>query len=289
MDQLMSAILDLLRIILPIAYAVALMNYIGIFLRDDPLARKIATPALIVAVTLHALSLILRGLIQHRHPIANPLESLTMIAFAVAIVHLYIELTHKNQGAGAFVIGLVFIFQLLASAFMRPVAQVNPILRSPLFGLHTGAAILGYSGFAVSAVYGLLFLLLYRELKASRFGRLYDRLPSLDLLTRMSIRAAAVGLVCLTVGIVVGMIWSSQLGIDIWRDPKFVFTGLLWLIYAICLGAYYALGWSGRRVVYVSLIGFAIMIFSMAVVHVLFRSFHSFAAVIGAGGPLVSS
>jgi ABC-type uncharacterized transport system permease subunit len=280
----MNAALDLLRIILPIAYAVALMNYVGIFLRDDPLARRIATPSLIVAVLLHALSLVLRGLSQHRHPIANPLESMTMIAFAVAVVHLYIELTHKNQGAGAFVIGLVFIFQLIASAFMRPVEIVNPILRSPLFGFHIGAAILGYSGFAVSAAYGILFLLLYRELKANRFGRLYDRLPSLDLLTHMSIRAAAVGLVCLTVGIVVGIVWSSQLGIDILRDPKFVFTVLLWLIYAICLGAYYALGWSGRRVVYFSLIGFAIMIFSMAVVHVLFRSFHSFAGALLPGG-----
>jgi ABC-type uncharacterized transport system permease subunit len=233
-------------------------------------------------------SLILRGLSQHRHPIANPLESMTMIAFAVAVVHLYIELTHKNQGAGAFVIGLVFVFQLIASAFMRPVADVNPILRSPLFGLHTGAAILGYSGFAVSAAYGILFLLLYRELKASRFGRLYDRLPPLELLTQMSIRAAAVGLACLTVGIVVGIVWSSQLGLDVWRDPKFVFTVLLWLVYAICLGAYYALGWSGRRVVYFSLIGFALMIFSMAVVHVLFRSFHSFAAALLPGGGAAS-
>ncbi len=274
----MQAILDLLRIVLPIAYAITLMNYIGIFLRDDPLARRIATPALIVTVILHAASIVLRGVIQHRHPIANPMESLTMIAFAVAVVHLSIELTHKNQGAGAFVIGLAFVFQLIASAFMRPVEVVNPILSSPLFGLHTGAAILGYSGFAVSAVYGVLFLLLYRELKASRFGRLYDRLPSLDLLTRMSIRAAALGLVCLTVAIAVGIVWSSRLGIDVWRDPKFVFTVLLWLVYAGCLGAHYALGWSGRRVVYVSLIGFTIMIFSMAVVHVLFRSFHSFAA-----------
>jgi hypothetical protein len=119
---------------------------------------------------------------------------MTMIAFAVAAVHLYIELTHKNQGAGVFVVGLVFVFQIIASAFMRPVTAANPILSSRLFGLHTGTAILGYSGFAVSAAYGMLFLLLYREIKASRFGRLYERLPSLDLLALMTIRAAAVGL-----------------------------------------------------------------------------------------------
>ncbi len=276
----MQALLDLLRTVLPIAYAIVFMNYLGLFIREDPLAHKLATRGLMVAVALHALSLILRGLVMHRHPIANPLESMTMIAFAVAVVHLVIEVTHKNQGAGVFVVGLVFVFQLISSAFMRPVESTNPLLSSPLFGLHTGTAILGYSGFAVSATYGILFLLLYRELKASRFGRLYERLPSLDLLAVMSIRAAAFGLVFLTMAIAVGLVWSSRLGLDVWRDPKFIFTILLWAVYSLCLGAYYLLGWSGRRVVYFSLVGFAIMIFSMAVAHILFSSFHNFALLV---------
>jgi ABC-type uncharacterized transport system permease subunit len=272
----MQAILDLLRIILPIAYALVLMNYIGLFVREDSLARRLATSGLAVAVTLHALSLVFRGLVQQRHPIAHPLEAMTMIAFAVAVVHLYIEATHKNQGAGVFIIGLVFIFQIIASAFMRPVVVSNPLLSSRLFGLHTGTAILGYSGFAVSAAYGMLFLLLYREMKASRFGRLYERLPSLDVLARMTIRAAAVGLIFLSIAIVAGLVWSSRLGIDVWQDPKFIFTILLWL-YAVCLSAHYGFGWSGRRVVFFSLAGFTIMLLSMAVAHLLFRSFHSFA------------
>jgi ABC-type uncharacterized transport system permease subunit len=280
----MQALLDLLRIILPVAYALVLMNYIGLFLRDDPLARRLATRGLMVAVSLHGLSLVARAIALHRHPIANPLESLTVIAFALAVVHLTVEAAHKAQGAGAFVISLVFLFQLISSAFMRSAEVVNPILRSPWFGLHTGSAILGYSAFAVSALYGILFLLLYRELKASRFGRLYERLPSLDLLARMTIRAAGVGLIFLSMAIVVGIVWSSRLVIDAWRDPKFIVTVLLWFVYALCVGAHYILGWSGRRVVYFSLIGFSIMLFSMAAVNILFPSFHSFASLNGRVG-----
>ncbi len=273
----MQAVIELLRVILPVAYALVLASYVGIFIRDDPLAQRFATRGLVAAVSLHAATLVLRALVLHRHPIASPLESLTFIAFAVAVVHLVVEATHKNQGAGAFIIAVVFVFQLIASAFARPVVVENPILRSPWFGLHTGSAILGYSGFAVSAAYGLLFLLLYRELKASRFGRLYERLPSLDVLSRMTIGAAGVGLVFLSIAIAAGIVWSSMLVIDPWRDPKFVVTVLLWVVYALCVGAHYLLGWSGRRVVYFSLIGFTIMIFSMAVVNLFFRSFHSFA------------
>jgi len=47
------------------------------------------------------------------------------------------------------------------------------------------------------------------------------------------------------------------------------------------VGAHYVLGWSGRRVVYFSLIGFTIMIFSMAAVNLIFPSFHSFASLNG--------
>ncbi len=63
-----------------------------------------------------------------------------------------------------------------------------------MFGLHAGMAILGYSAFAVSAIYGFLFLLLYHDLKSTHFGLIYRRLPSLDVLAKMNIRAAVLGL-----------------------------------------------------------------------------------------------
>ena len=137
---------------------------------------------------------------------------------------------------------------------------------STWFGIHTGTAIIGYSGFAVSAAYGLLFLLLYREIKASRFGRIYERLPSLELLAHMTVRAAVVGFVFLTVAMVAGIVWSLRLQYDFIRDPKFFTTVLLWVVYGACIGTHYLLGWHERRVIYFSLFGFAIMIFSMAAV-----------------------
>jgi ABC-type transport system involved in cytochrome c biogenesis permease subunit len=276
----MNTAIELLRILLPIAYALAEVCYLSFFLRDDAVARRIATPLLLTSVVLHAAFIVLRAAALGRNPIGSPLEALTILAFAVALVHLLIELGHKDQGAGALVIGVVFVFQLFASTFMsEPQApeQLRPLLQSPIFGLHTVSAILGYSGFAVSAAYGLLFLLLYRELKASRFGRVYERLPSLDLLARMTVRAALVGLIFLTVAMLAGVVWSVRLGLDFMRDPKFFTTLLLWVVYGACIAAHYVFGWHERRVIYFSLVGFTIMIFSLAAVHVLFRSFHSFA------------
>lgn len=275
----MHPVTQLLRILVPIAYALAEVLYLSLFLRDDPLARRAATPFLLCTVILHGAFILLRGFELHRHPIGSPLEALTIMAFAVAMVHVLIEVTHGNQGAGVFVIGVVFIFQVIASAFMgthNAAAPLEIYILSPWFGIHTGTAIIGYSGFAVSAAYGLLFLLLYREIKASRFGRIYERLPSLDLLAHMTVRAAAVGFVFLTAAIIAGVIWSLQLDFAFFKDPKFFTTILLWMVYGACLGAHYFLGWHERRFIYFSLFGFLIMIFSMVVVHALFRSFHSF-------------
>src|SRR5437867_8923017 len=107
---------------------------------------------------------------------------MTTVAFAVALVYFYVEFRAKTHKTGMFLLSFSFVFQTISSAFISNTGDFPDILRSPLFGIHTGAAVLGYTAFAVSAIYGVLFLLLYHDLKASRFGLIYQRLPSLEIL-----------------------------------------------------------------------------------------------------------
>ena len=51
------------------------------------------------------------------------------------------------------------------------------MFRSSLFGSHTLATSLGYAAFAYSMILGLMYLHLFRELKAKDLRRTYDRLP----------------------------------------------------------------------------------------------------------------
>jgi len=274
----MEAILETLRIVLPTAYALCEVAYLSYFWRDDQIARRVATPLLAGAVGLHLLYITLRWIAVGHIPLDSAASVLTMIAFATAFVHLMIEVNYRNQGAGAFLIGFVFVFQLAASASLPDIASMrpNPLLHSHWIAVHSGAAILGYSGFAVSAAYGILFLLLYSDIKSSRFGRIYERFPTLELLAGMTIRAAWVGLAFLTFSIVAGIVWSVRLQYAFFQDPKFIITILLWVVYGVCLLAHRAFGLHQRRFVYFSLVGFMIMIFSMAAVNVVFRSFHRF-------------
>jgi len=273
----MRPLIDLVNTLLPMLYAVATMNYSIDFFREDPFAKRMNRPLLGTVVGLHALYVVLRTLMYGHIPLASPAEVLTMVALAVALVYVVIELSMDNQKTGMFVLAFSFAIQTLASAFMRDTYEIPEVLRSPLFGVHTTSAVIGYTACAVSAIYGVLYLLLYHDLKSSRFGIVYQRLPSLDILARMSLRATVLGTIFLTVTIVIGALWASERFPGFTTDPKFVSTVAVWLVYATGIGFHYALNWGGRRTIYVSLAGFALMVASAIAVKYWLPTFHGFA------------
>lgn len=273
----MHAAINLLNTLLPMLYAVAALNYTIDFFREDPFANWVARPLLGTVVALHAVYIALRtGLYEHI-PLASIFEVMTMVAFAVALVYFYVELRTRTHKTGMFLISFSFIFQTISSAFISNTGDFPDILRSPLFGVHTGSAVLGYTAFAVSAIYGVLFLLLYHDLKASRFGIVYQRLPSLEVLAKMSLRAAVFGAAFLTVTIGIGILWASQRFPGFYGDPKFILSVFVWLVYAVGIACHYGFHWSGRKTIYFSLVGFALIVFSVLAARLWLPSFHGFA------------
>src|SRR5262245_41816320 len=258
-------------------YGMAAMVYTVDFFREDPLATRVARPFLAVTVGLHTGYLALRTALYEHIPLASIHEVMTTVAFAVAVVYLYVEMRTKTYKTGMFLLAFSFVFQTLSSAFISNTGDFPAILRSPLFGVHTLSAVLGYTAFAVSAIYGLLYLLLYHDLKTSRFGLVYRRLPSLDILATMSLRAAVAGQVFLTVTIACGALWASQRFPGFWQDPKFIMTAFIWLVYGTGIALHYGLGWTGRRTIWLSLVGFALIVLSVMAARFWLPSFHGFA------------
>lgn len=272
----MRVAINLLNTLLPMLYAIATVNYSIDFFREDPFAKRIARPLLGVVLTLHLLFIALRTAQYEHLPMASIFEVMTLVAFALAAVYCYLESSARTHKTGMFVVAFAFVFQTISSAFVSNDTTFPEILRSPLFAIHTGSAVLGYTAFAVSAIYGVLFLLLYHDLKASRFGIVYQRLPSLEVLARMSLRAATVGVVFLTVTIVIGVVWASQQFEGFYGDPKFILTVVVWLVYAAGVALHHWLGWSGRKTIYFSLVGFALIVFSVVAAKLWLPSFHGF-------------
>ena len=62
-------------------------------------------------------------------------------------------------------------------------------------------------------------LILYNEIKLNKFGLIFNRLPSLEILERMSFIAAIIGFVFLTITIIIGIIWLPK------AFPNITFAG----------------------------------------------------------------
>jgi ABC-type transport system involved in cytochrome c biogenesis permease subunit len=270
--------LRLFATLLPIAYGLVSVAYVLIFFRNDPVARRLAPRALATTVLLHTAYIALLTVELRRVPIATSFESLSALALALAVVYLVQEKRSGTPYTGMLFVPLVFVCQTVASAFINPTVEIKPILQSPLFGLHIAGALLGYSGFAVSAIFGFLYLMLYYELRAHRFGIIYQRLPSLEVLSGMNWRAAMFGLGCLTLAIGAGALMSIEVYPRFWRDPKVWLSVLTWVIYSICLLVRIAGGWRPTRIAYFTIAGFFLVVFSMLAANRLFSSFHDFRA-----------
>jgi ABC-type transport system involved in cytochrome c biogenesis permease subunit len=161
--------------------------------------------------------------------------------------------------------------------FIRDLVEVKPILQSWLLSVHVTSALIGYSAIAISAVYGFLYLMLYHDIKASRFGVIYKRLPSLAILEEMNTKATILALVFLGIAILMGFVWLPRAFEEFsYTDPKLVDTVIIWLLYAGSLVAKRIGAWQGRRIMVLSLFGFAITFFSLTIVNIFFSAFHKF-------------
>jgi ABC-type uncharacterized transport system permease subunit len=269
--------LDVATILLPLAYLLVAIAYAFLFFASNPAAERLATPALRGTVLFHLAYLAALTAQWRQFPAATVSQALSIVAFAVAVVYVFVEWHGRARSTGFWMAGLVFFFQLLSSVLTRPNPPDRAIFHDPFFAVHVSLALLGYAAFVVSAGYAFLFLQLYRDLKGGRFSTFYGKLPPLEVLERMMLGALFVGFVTLTGAVVTGAFWAERLYHDGWlRDPKILFTLATWVLYAAALLLRRIQRWQGRQTALASLAGFGAILFSLMAVNFFFTDFHHF-------------
>lgn len=268
--------LTILLHLLPVLYAMTLFDYVLVFVTNESLVRRLARPLLMLSVGCNLVYMLVYTVYFEHIPMVNVYQVLGAVGFAVAATYLWIETRTKTLYSGPFILSLVLIFQIINTLFPKLDWDVPEILRSMLFSIHVSAAVLGYSAFAVSAVYGLMYLIQYQAIRAKRFGLAFRRLPSLDILDRMNFHAVRAGLGFLTIAIIIGMIWSSRIYGHIQIDPKVLIAVLTWGLYGLALLGRTFTGWRGPRMAFSSVIGFIVIMFSVFAVNFFLTKFHVF-------------
>lgn len=269
--------IDILKILLPIFYFIAVWIYGKAFFKSSKSAEKVKSTLLYIVILIHFIYLILRTVTFSHPPITKIFEIFSVVAFSISFAYAYIELKTKVKGTGYFILMVAFFFQLISSIFIKDLLVVPDILRSNLLGFHVTSALLGFSAITISAIYGMLYLMLYHEIKTNRFGIIYQRLPNLEILEKMSLTATKFGFVLLTVAIVVGLVWLPKAFETFsYADPKLIGTVFIWVLYATGLAANKIARWQGKRIVWLSILGFIVSFFSMTIVNMFFTGFHKF-------------
>jgi ABC-type uncharacterized transport system permease subunit len=207
---------------------------------------------------------------------ANKFELFTFVTLGMAGSYAWVEWRRKNPYTGAFPLGLALLLQVCASLGRTAEVEVKEILRDPLFAWHSGAAAVAVAALSVGAVYGILFLAMYRLLKVDAFGDFTLRMPSLDALAAMSLHAVEVGFLALTLAVGLGDVWVMRAPGATMADPKVWATFVVWAIYAGCLAGRFLLRWGPWRIVALNLLGYGSLLGSMMLIGRVVGTFHRF-------------
>ena len=269
--------IDFLNWLLPVLYIVTFAIYSYDFMTGKKELANSKRLFLFITLLFHAVYLIVRTIYFGHPPITNVFEIFTVLAFAVSFSYFILELVTDIRGTGPFIIIISILFQIISSVEIEHIVAVKQVLKSNLLGIHVFSALVGYSGITISAVYGFLYLMLYKEIKLNQFGLIFDRLPNLEILERLSFSSAVIGFVLLTCAIVIGLIWLPRAFPNFsYADPKLIGTSIVWILYGIGITSKLLGKWRGKKVVIFSIIGFLIAILSTMLSNFLSVSFHSF-------------
>ena len=266
-----------LNILLPFLYFVTFAVYFLDFTKESKFFNRSKRIALFASISTHLFYLALRTFEFQHPPITSKFEIFSILAFAIGFSFFLLELISEVHKTGVFVIGISVFFQVLSTIFILDNYEVKEVLRNNLLGLHVISALLGYAGFTVSAVYGILFTIMYKQIKRNKFGKIFVQLPSLELLEKLSFYSVIIGFLLLTFAISIGIIWLPQAFSDFtYLDPKLISTTIVWLIFGTGILTKLVGNWYGKKVIKFFLIGYALTILSMFLANVILPSFHSF-------------
>ena len=265
-------------------YGLAAFLYIASWIFKKELPGRLATWTAIVGVAVNTAGIIIRWIESYslgigHAPLSNLYESLVFFAWTIIIVYLVIERKYENRIIGAFTTPLAFL--ALAYASLSPnisdsIQPLLPALKSNWLIAHVIACFIGYAAFALA--FGISWMYLFKQRDTEDKSKLLAHFPKTGILDDLNHQLIMFGFLFLTVGVITGAVWANSAWGRYWGwDPKETWSLITWFIYATLLHARMMRGWHGKRIAYLSIIGFAAVIFTYFGVNYL-PGLHSYGA-----------
>jgi len=212
--------------------------------------------ALGLGLLAHAAALLAEAAKIHRLPVVDVRSALSFYAFLVTLAFFFAYLRYRIASLGLFMFPLVFVLTLIGTFRVdRPFDSSS--MRSGWLLVHIGSTIIGYTGFFLTFVAALMYLIQERELKSKKPRGFYYRLPSLEICDEIYYRSLLFGFPLMTLGMLMGFIAAARNWKGPWElDPKILASLVTWLIFLLLFSTRVSGGWRGRRAAYVAIFGF---------------------------------
>ncbi len=275
-----------------VSFFLTVLSFIGyliyIFTGKKTLA-KISLAVLILTISLQTFAFAVRWLYSYKigidmPPLVDLYDSLVFFSYVIIAGFILLRVFYDFDALGVlitFIVGVILMFATfspLASSIIEPGL---PALKSPWILYHIIALFLAYGAFAASCGLGILFLIKFNNEKnhmqsKNRFLRL---IPSSSILDETIYKVIIFGFLLDTIGNVIGAVWADNAWGGYWSwDPKETWALITWFVYALFLHAKITQGWSEKRMAWIAVIGFIVLVFAYLGVDILLPGLHSYAS-----------
>jgi ABC-type uncharacterized transport system permease subunit len=194
------------------------------------------------------------GLAQQ--PLVGLAPALSLLALFLVILQVLSERTLRASSVALFTgplsSGLVGFALLIG---FGPGAEA--VAGSAWLLLHITLSVLGLALLALAFFAAALYLLQFHELKAKRFGQIFQLFPPLERLDRLNLIALASGFPILTIGVLLALGYAIRFagGVEI-AKAQAVWGLFTWVVLGWAVWVRHVRHWGGRRAAFASIAGF---------------------------------
>lgn len=229
-------------------YSLGLLHAILTLVRRREQLFRVALGGFALGAVFHFVSIVEEGLVNNRCPITNIYETLSMCAFLIVVVYLFVHWRYKLESLSVFIFPLVFVMVLVATMGNPVSAWSSPIVRNVWLTVHVVLALLGIAALLITGVASIVYLFQERELKNKKPHAFYYRLPALGTLDEVISKSMAVGFVLMTLAVITASTWTFiEYKGDWMTRPSIAISFFAWGIYLALVFLRTTAGWRGRK------------------------------------------
>lgn len=210
-----------------------------------------------------AASVSVRAFGAGRIPLATMYEFGLFLSLILTSFILVVDFKFKSRLLALLITCASFVLAAVQLLFFQESHSLTPALKSAWLTAHVLTAVAAYGLLSVSFVLAVA-------------GLCWKQAP--DSIERFVNRLVAAAFPLLTLLLITGAVWAEYAWGSFWSwDPKETWALVTWLVYLGYLHLVRTRGWKGRKVLWLAVFGYVVVLFTFYGVNLLLAGLHSYA------------